>query len=440
MRWIDIDLSDPQRRRAAAPLLNRAAARAAAVPSLQAKAGVDSPAVTREILATGQLLWQAVLAVDPFAFSPARDCAGGVDPCVGVAENDHGHGYHFVVAPQDLTLPWSWLHNGPGFLLAHYPLAAGTTGTWAAPGAPTRAWMGRHRDALLAELVQGRVPASHRSERAGAGAAAARILFLAGHCEPTVRPLLYREAEAIDDALGAAALAPALAALWVPEQAIAPGALARPDGGWQAVHFAGPTSRPPAAEAEEPWSALVQTGWADGVDAPENTDEPLSFEEVGELELVGVDPISALLDQVAIRAAHRAGPAPDGARLATPPVHAAERPRWLLEDGPVHPENFGRAGGAPPFVFSNSYLSLPGLGPRFLAAGASTFVGPVAAVLSGPAREFAARFYGCLGDGWSTAAALRGAALACRDLYGEAHPAWLSYGLIGHGGLALQYL
>ncbi len=158
MRWIDIDLADPQRRRAAAPLLDRAAARAAAVPSLQEKAGVDSPVVTREILATGQLLWQAVLAVDPFAFSPARGCAGGVDPCVGAAENDHGHGYHFVVAPQDLTLPWSWLHNGPGFLLAHYPLAAGTTGTWAAPGAPTRAWMGRHRDALLAELVQGRRP------------------------------------------------------------------------------------------------------------------------------------------------------------------------------------------------------------------------------------------------------------------------------------------
>jgi hypothetical protein len=438
MRWIDIDLADPQRRRAAAPLLDRAAARAAAVPSLQEQAGVDSPAVIREIIATGQLLWQAVLAVDPLAFSPARDGAGGVDPCVGVAENDHGHGYHVVVAPQDLTLPWSWLHNGPGFLLARYPLAAGTTGTWVAPGAATPAWMGRHRDALLAELVQGHVPAPRRSERAGA--AAARILFLAGHCEPAVRPLLYREAEAIDDALGAAALAPALAALWVPGQAIAPGALARPDRGWHAVHFAGPTSRPPAAEAEEPWSALAQAGWLDGAHAPDSADEPLPFEDVGELELVGVDPISALLDQVTVRAAHRAGPAPDGAHLATPPARAAEPPRWLLEDGPVHPENLGRAGGVPPLVFSNSYLSLPGLGPRFLAAGASTFVGPVAAVLSGPAREFAARFYGCLGDGWSTAAALRGAALACRDHYGEEHPAWLSYGLIGHGCLALQYL
>jgi len=438
MRWIDIDLADPERRRAAAPLLARAAARAAAVPSLQEKVGVDNPVVTREIVATGQLLWQAVLAVDPFAFSPTHDRAGGVDPRVGVAETDHGHGYHLVVAPQDLTLPWSWLHNGLGFLLAHYPLAAGATGTWAAAGAPARPWMGRQRDALLAELVQGTAPTPRRGERADARAA--RILFLAGHCEPTVRPLLYREAEAIDDALGAAAVAPALAALWVPERAIAPGALARPDGGWQAVHFAGPTGRPPAAEAEEPWSALAQAGWADGGAAAGAADGVLPFEEVGELELVGVDPISALLDQVTARAAHRAGPAPDAAGPAAPAARTARPPHWLLEDGPVAPENLGRAGGTPPLVFSNSYLSLPGLGPRFLDAGASTFVGPVAAVLSGPAREFAARFYGCLGDGWSTAAALRGAALACRDRYGAEHPAWLSYGLIGHGCLALQYL
>ncbi|MHB8078680.1 MAG: hypothetical protein ACYDIE_05455 [Candidatus Krumholzibacteriia bacterium] len=438
MRWIDIDLADPERRRAAAPLLDRAAAGAAAVPSLQERAGVDSPAVTREIVAVGQLLWQAVLAVDPLAFSPARDCAGGLDAQVGVTEADHGYGYHLVVAPSELTLPWNWLHNGLGFLLAHHPLAAGTTGTWAALGAPTRPWMGRHRDALLAELVQGGAPAPRR--RAGAGATAARILFLAGHCEAAVRPLLYREAEAIDDALGAAALAPALAALWVPRQAIDPGARARPDGGWQAVHFAGPTSRPPAAAAEEPWSALAQAGWADGDGNPDDADAPLPFEEVGELELVGVDPISALLDQVSVRAAHRAGPAANAVAHAAPPGRPAEPPRWLLEDGPVHPENLGGAGGAPPFVFSNSYLSLPGLGPRFLDAGASTFVGPVAAVLSGPAREFAARFYGCLGDGWSTAAALRGAALACRDRYGEEHPVWLSYALIGHGCLALQYL
>ncbi len=438
MRWIDIDLADPQRRRAAAPLLARAAARAAAVPSLQESAGVDSPAVTREIVATGQLLWQAVLAVDPFAFSPARDHAGGIDPRVGVAEADHGHGYHLVVAPQDLTLPWTWLHNGPGFLLAHYPLAAGTTGTWSSVGSPTHSWMGRHRDALLAELVQGSIPAARRSGRAAD--AAARILFLAGHCEPAVRPLLYREAEAIDDALGAAAVAPALASLWVPQQAIAPGTLARPGGGWQAVHFAGPTSRPPAAAAEEPWSALAQAGWAADASASAGVEAPLPFEEVGELELVGVDPISALLDQVAARAAHRAGPPPDAATPAAPAGRASEPPRWLLEDGPVAPESLGRAGGVPPFVFSNSYLSLPGLGPRFLEAGASTFVGPVAAVLSGPAREFAARFYGCLADGWSTAAALRGAALACREHFGEEHPAWLSYGLIGHGCLALRYL
>ncbi len=113
---------------------------------------------------------------------------------------------------------------------------------------------------------------------------------------------------------------------------------------------------------------------------------------------------------------------------------------WLLEDGPVQPEELARDGGLPPLVFSNSYLSLPELGSRFLGAGASTFVGPVAAVMSRPAREFAARFYACLADGYCAAAALRAAALACRERYGEEHPVWLSYGLLGYGSLALQYL
>ena len=59
---------------------------------------------------------------------------------------------------------------------------------------------------------------------------------------------------------------------------------------------------------------------------------------------------------------------------------------------------------------------------------------------SRPARLYAARFYDCPPEGLCTGAALRAASLALRDKYGAEHPAWLSYGMVGYGALALQYL
>jgi len=68
------------------------------------------------------------------------------------------------------------------------------------------------------------------------------------------------------------------------------------------------------------------------------------------------------------------------------------------------------------------------------------FVGPLVPLFSRPARKFAGRFYNFMADGHSAAAAMRKAALACRGELGENHPAWLSYGTVGFGSLALQYL
>ncbi len=458
MRWIDIDLQTPARCRAAAPRLTEAAARTAALPALVEQAGPDTPAITREMAAVGQLLFRAVTRADPRAFAPDAQGAGASDARIGVAEADGVLGYHLVARPDDLALPWNWLHNGLGFLLAQHPICAGPAGTWATFAQPNRPWLGRHREAALGELAGGAQPLPHLlSSLRPAEAGAARILFLAGHGDAEVWPLLYREAEAIDTALSGPLPANPLARLHVPAAAMTPGSLARARWSWQGFHFAGPTARPPAAPGEEPWQALQSAGWSAREGAPTAaTDLAVSpQEELGELEYAGVDPISALLDELTARA-DASPPAPPPApatanagpvssrrgpgRSRRPREQAPDQSRWLLEDGPLRPETLAAHAATPPLVFSNSYLSLPGLGPRFLAAGVSTFVGPVAPLRSGPAREFAARFYACLAEGWPAAAALRGAALACRELFGAEHPAWLSYGVVGHGSLALQYL
>jgi hypothetical protein len=181
-----------------------------------------------------------------------------------------------------------------------------------------------------------------------------------------------------------------------------------------------------------------------------------------EPDVVGVDPVDAMLDAVTERyeaeglretvpattpaaAAGQAGEVgAGGAGLPAPPPGDGSartvRSSWLLDDGPVQPESLARCGGLPPLVFSNSHGSLPVLGQRFLAAGASTFVGPLVALYSRPARRFAAHFYGFLSEGRCAGAALHAAALALRSDLGAEHPAWLSYGLTGYPALALQYL
>jgi hypothetical protein len=275
------------------------------------------------------------------------------------------------------------------------------------------------------------------------------ILFVPGHCEDRIRRLIYREADGIGRALAAGALNRPLARLSVLERAITPGLLIQRGANYQGLHYAGPTSRPLDREetAEAAWLADLASGAQNlGVGDPAATGDPTEIpveEQAGaELEVVGVDQITALLDAVAAAADQHGGaripPSPPSSRTATRAT--ATCTPWLLEDGPVNPETLGSGRGIPPLIFSNSHCSLPTMGIRFLEAGASAFIGPLAALYSRPARKFAGRFYNYLGDGYSVGAALRTAALACREQFGPLHPVWLSYGVTGYGSLALQYL
>ena len=158
-----------------------------------------------------------------------------------------------------------------------------------------------------------------------------------------------------------------------------------------------------------------------------------------ELEVVGVDPVEALLDQVSERRETTQ-------RLSQPELVAAYAAAaipsggWMLDDGPFVPESLRHESALPALVFSNSYCSLTNLGRRFLEAGSSAFVGPAAPLFSRPARRFAAAFYAFLADGHGTASAVRSAALALRSELGDDHPAWLSYGVVGYGSLALRHI
>ena len=178
-------------------------------------------------------------------------------------------------------------------------------------------------------------------------------------------------------------------------------------------------------------------------------------------EVLGVDPVTSLLDDiverfetsgsaldmVSVPASGSAGATAGtdsrtvgGAGFVGPAIPGAPARSWLLDDGPVNPENMERNGILPPLIFSNSYQALPALGHRFVRAGASTFIGPVVPLFSRPARIFAGHCYGAMGHGWCAGAAVWKASQACRRELGPDHPAWLSYGVQGYGQLALQYL
>lgn len=450
MRWLDIDLRDEKRVQSAAPHLARAAQRYQRLAQIQADEGCDSPHVHRQMVEIGQLLFRAVTAAEPQAFSRERHRDSSLDPEVGIAETDHTLGYHLAVSPEHLSLPWTWLHSGFGFLLERFAITSSLHRSRPAP-AVAPGWLGRLQDTLIAQSARGaRTLAQIVAELRPAGSAAPEILFLAGHCDHEVRPLLYREADAIHRALSTAVPGRPLVRLQFPERPLPPGQLQRRGGAFQGFHFAGPTARPARTRDESGWDALLsaQTGKQD----PGGLADADLFDDAGDWELVGIDPITAVLDEVSARAKRRHETSPGAACVGQPDKTDGARDQrssagrggasvcWLLEDGPLDPEGLSRGGGMPPLVFSNSYYALPLLGPRFLQAGASTFIGPVAALLSHPARDFAASVYSCLADGYCAGAALRTAALSCRERLGEEHPAWLSYGLVGYGSLALQYL
>ena len=426
MRWIDIDLSSLTLESATARRFDAVVARENELLAIQERDGLDHPRVVAHIREVGQELFRAVLATDPTAFA-VEDDRGAPDPAAAAIVGNGTIGFHFIVPAPWVGLPWTWLHNGIAFLLEKHPLTAGTTSSRLPDPDLSRPWMQRCHAAMagtdLLDLL------------AGAGADP-EILFVPGHCREEIRNLIYREAEGIRRALATAKVARSLANLRISEHTITPAMLARRGALYQGLHFAAATAQPLDAVS------AAESAWIDELAASAcieaDVDGDLAAEYDQQMEILGVDPITAMLDSVAAMTEHRSediGPAP---RQATATI--CPPPAWDLEDGPFQPEEMAQGGLVPALIFSNSYRSLPTMGARFLHAGASCFVGPLAPIFSRPARSFAGSFYDHLGAGCSSGAALRLAALACRERFGPEHPAWLSYGAAGYGTLALQYL
>jgi hypothetical protein len=437
MRWIDISLTGPDSRPEWESMLDEATACANEMPELQKCNGLDSPVIVRRMAEVGQMLFHAITQTDPSVFQPRREHEGGITPHVGVAEADYATGYHIIAPPRYVGLPWTWLHNGLSFLLEQYTICCATSGS-RLPAAPDVApWMTRLREANLTQQIQGEQPLRSTLPRLRPEMCAdPEILFVPGHCEDEIRRLIYREADGIKRALAAGSLGRPLARLSVLTEAVTPALLTRRSALYQGLHFAGPTaqSRALTQDAEASWLVeLVERINREAGD-PAEDDIPVDLE----LEVVGIDPITALLDHVTAKAEMGGGSIlpPMESQSATTTLERS----WWLDDGPVQPEELGENGGIPPLVFSNSYRSLPELSHRFLAAGGAAFIGPHVPLYSRPARKFAGRFYNFLADGHCVATALRTAALACRSQFGADHPVWLSYGVAGYGSLALQYL
>ncbi len=419
MRWIDVPLPTP----AVCPETDRLLVEARAVndtiPALQQRHGLDTPPVVQRMEQVGHLLFRAVVAHDPAAFRPDTDRAGASTPACGQPDADQLLGYHLVTNSEGIGLPWQWLHNGVSFLLENGPVCAAEHGSRVPEVDAPRLWMQRHSDALFTD---GQAAATARS--------CPEILFVPGHGRDEIRRLIFREAEGIDGALQTSA--PPSARLRIPG-AVTPGLLAARAMLYQGLHFAAPTSQPPEV------SKAGENRWLAGLMAAAGHDDAADVDElVGmEMEVLGVDPVEAALDQALAAHARRGAAVPVGSSTASASYTGPAG--WILADGAVVPERLGRC-GLPPLVFSNSWCSLAWLGQRFRRAGVSTFVGTSLPVYSRPARLFAAMFYQYLGSGFDTGSAHRQASLALRERLGAEHPAWLAYGLQGYGSLRLADL
>ncbi len=455
MRWIDIILPEPETNQKLDTMLAEAARGLEELELIQQRDGLDNVSVVRQMAEVGQLLFQGIIAVDPLAFDPAEDRKGSRVPLLEDKEHDTLVGYHVVADSTWPSLPWNWLHNGLEFLLEKHPIVASSQGSDIPVGNTGRPWMERCRRAeflvgddgssALVETLDQLRPEDQTSPE---------FLFVPGHTDDKIRRMIFREAEAIEGALSAASSVPRpLARIHVPPTPVTPGQLSGLSLTYQALHFAGPVSHAGGSPDGE------QADWMDRLvqDMHSRTDDELEQAFGLEGEVLGIDPITSLLDDVsekydqqqlaghhanetAAAAQGRAGGGSSremtgdsvGGRVSSTP--------WLLEDGPVEPESLGKAGGIPPLVYSNSYRALPELGARFIAAGASTFIGPVVPLFSRPARIFSGYCYQALGEGWCAGAAVWKAARNCRRELGRDHPAWLSYGVYGFGTLALHYL
>ncbi len=426
MQWLDIDLTRGQDAATRRGLLDRAHVQRDRLVRLQQTEGLGSPAVHAAVTELGQLLFRAAQTGNPAAFAPDRADVGAASPALAGAVAESPIGYHLVVTTDDLVLPWSCLHNGIRFVLELAPVCADRRSS--VKSARRGAWSRRWEDQVQAEQTHGpsRLGEVVRRFRPQ-DCADPGVLFLDGHGrgEGTVQARLERAT--LDEALAQLGDGQRLAWLESPAGAMTPGRLARSGRRYQGFHFSGATSAPQVQATTvqlSGWEALAR-------------DLMLSAQEERELEPVGVDPVTALLDRISERAEQgRSHPWSGGAGNGA----TTEPARWQLEDGPVAPEDLARHAATPPLVFSNSYLGLTAFGPRFLMSGASAVVGPHLAVSQPRARAFAGDFYRALAGGATVASALRTASLACRDRSGADDPSWLSYGMLGSGALALQYL
>lgn len=441
MRWFDIILPEPGTDQRMDRRLADAASKAGRFRQIQQREGLDASALMPAMVQTGQLLFEAVTGAVPRAFDHSRPAASIRVPAVGDEAHDGLTGFHLVLDPRWLGLPWNWLHNGLDFVLEQHPLCAGLRPAALPPERTRRPWM--HRQLRAAYLVGDGGAQDLRAIRDQLQAPDARlpeILFVPGHSDPKLRRLIYREAEAIAEALGTGIGGRPLARLEVPVDAVTPSRLCDQNVAYQILHFAGPVSVPARHDDTlgEYWMNRL-------IEETSYPDDEMLAEALGlEGEVLGIDPVTALLDDVCAshecRHAGIAGGAGSNRGTGEPAPTPRGATSWLLEDGPVAPETLGRRGQLPPLVFSNSWCAVPELGARFVKAGASTFVGPLVPLYSRPARLYAGHLYRGLGRGWSAGGAAWLAAAACRQELGREHPAWLSYGLLGFGSLSLQYL
>jgi hypothetical protein len=435
MRWLDINLPEPGTRQNLDRALAAARDAAAALPGIQQRDGLDSPTVTRHMAEVGRMLFQAVLDHDAGAFVPERPDAVRT-PCLVGRDHEDTVAYHLVMDDAWRDLPWTWLHNGLEHLLAKHPLCWADHGA-GLPDAGGRPWMQRQVQAGFAVGGAEGTDLRHivRQVRTD-GVGRPHMLFVAGHSEEAMRRLIYREAEAIAAALAGSPLGSAVARFEVPADAITPTRLREQALAYQAIHYAGPTSQP-AAQADLADERWLEHLIGDATAAPDDEyDSAVGLEELP----VGVDQVTALLDVVSERADRGAHYTGDILRERLAGGHTGQSGQWLLDDGPVPPEGFGRGGGLPPLVFSNHHRALPEMGSRFTRAGASSVIGPLVPLYSRPARRFAEQVYRSMGGGSSAAGAVWRAAHHLRGECGDEHPAWLSYGVQGYGSLALQYL
>ncbi len=441
MRWIDIILPEPGTDQALDAALAQVAAQAARYPEVQQRDGLDAGTLLPLMAEAGRTLFNAVTAAVPRAFDGAGRAATVDTLTVGETAHDALVGFHLVVDKAWLGLPWTWLHNGLSFVFEQHPLCASLRPAALPPSATRRPWMQRQvRAGFLVGEGGSQDLRAIRDQLQGPDARLPELLFIPGHTDPKMRRLIFREAEAIGLALESGVAGRPLARLEMPGDAITPRLLCDQNVAYQVLHFAGPVSTPARHDDSlgEYWMnrLIEETSFPD--------DESIADALGCEGEILGVDPVTSLLDDVCashdrqaarIEAGFGQGDGGPAERSATVGASA-----WLLDDGPVAPETLGQRGQLPPLVVSNSWCAVPELGARFMLAGASTFVGPLVPLFSRPARIYAGHLYEGMGRGWCAGAAAWRASQRCREELGSEHPAWLSYGVLGFGTLALQYL